>query len=86
MQDTTIRRTRNGFHVTVSSGPGGWDEPTEEYVFEDSSKPLTDDTKFLSEEAIAFEAMIKSVFSEYFQTKRNPGFVLQWKDKGWGDE
>ena len=86
MEDTTIRRTRNGFHVTLSSGPGGWDEPTEEYVFEDSSKPLTDDTKFLSEEAIAFETMIKSVFSEYFQTKRNPGFVLQWKDKGWGDE
>ena len=84
-QDTTIRRTRNGFHVTMSTA-GGWDEPAEEYVFEDSSKPLTDDTKFLSEEAISFEAMIKSVFSEYFQTKRNPGFVLQWKDKGWGDE
>ena len=86
MQDTTIRRTCNGFHVTVSSGPGGWDEPVEEYVFEDSSKPLTDGTKFLSEEAIAFETMIKSVFPEYFQTKRNPGFALQWKDKGWGDE
>lgn len=86
MQDITIRRTCNGFHVTVSSGPAGWDEPMEEYVFEDASKPLTCGSFYLSEEAISFEAMIKSIFSQYFQTKKNPGFILDWKDKGWGDE
>ena len=84
MQQHTIRRVHNGFHVVAHSND--WEEPVEQHVFQDASKPLTSQSLYLSEEAIAFEAMIKSVFSEYFQTKRNPGFVLQWKDKGWGDE
>ena len=84
MQQYTIKRVHNGFHVIGNSN--NWEEPEEQHVFQDASKPLTSQSLYLSEEAIAFEAMIKSVFSEYFQTKRNPGFVLQWKDKGWGDE
>lgn len=75
----SIRKVRNGF-VTHDISDGGWENSSSEYVFQNN--PIT----HIPEEHKAFEDMIRSVFFEYFQTKRAGGFSLTYHPEGWSSE